>query len=105
MASAIASSSLAGSAADQRHLAQPCPAAAPTMRWKAASVDAHLRLGLHQVGLGLLEARLGLRDVGDRQLADAEAFARGVELLDQHPDVVPARIGDGDVLASGRRRT
>ena len=60
--------------------------------------DADLRLGLHQVGPGALEPRFGLRHVGDRELADAEAFAGGVELLDEHQHVVTARIGDGDVL-------
>ena len=51
-------------------------------------------LGLHQVGLGELQPRLGLRHVGDREFADAEALARGVELLDEDADVVVARIGD-----------
>ena len=84
--------------------ARPISGSSPTVPGALADdaligrfVDAQLRLGLHQVGLGLLEARLGLRDVGDGELADAEAFARGIELLHQHPDVVLARIDDADV--------
>ena len=73
------------------------PGLTPIGALEGRLVDAHLRLGLHQVGLGLLEAGFGLRHVGDGELADPEALARGVELLDQHPHVVPARIDDADV--------
>src|SRR5262249_22863172 len=64
--------------ADQRHLAQPPrPLADGTL--VARFGDADLGFGLHQVGAGAFETRLRLRDVGDGELADPEAFARRVE--------------------------
>ena len=97
MASEIASSSLTGRPPISG-ISPSRPGRWPMVRWNAASAMRTCASACTRSARAPLEARLGLRHVGDREFADAEAFARGVELLDQHRHVVAARIGDGDVL-------
>ena len=88
---------------DQRDFAQPARLLADGAL-EGRLGDADVGFSLHQIGPGEFEASLGLRHVGDRQFADPEALAGRVELLDQHPDVVAASVGNADVLYQVRIR-